>query len=69
MTEKFQDDELATMYSLTVTSKIVRATGESLIGIEEEGETDLVVKLGMLEYAKDTLLHYPEEEDEEDDDD
>ena len=56
MTEKFHDDELATMYELKITSKIVRATGESLIGIEEEGETDLVVKLGMLEYAKDTLL-------------
>ena len=63
MSEKFHDDELATMYELKITSKIVRATGESLIGIEEEGETDLVVKLGMLEYAKDTLLRHPEDED------
>lgn len=65
MTETFDDDELVTMYELTITSKIVRATGESLIGIEEEGETDLVVKLGMLEYAKDTLLHYPEEDEDD----
>ena len=67
MTETFHDDELFTVYELKITSKIVRSTGESLIGIEEEGGTDLVVKLGMLRLAEDTLLHAPD--DDEDDND
>ncbi|MBM9432352.1 hypothetical protein [Flaviflexus equikiangi] len=68
MTETFRDDELFTVYELTITSKIVRSTGESVIGIEEEGETDLVMKLGMIRLAEDTLLHSPDDDDEEDDD-
>ena len=55
--------EYFTSVSITVTY-VIPMEGEPFVNIAEDGEADVVTKLGMLELARDSLLH-PEPHDSE----
>ena len=57
-TEYFQTASISVTY-------VIPMEGEPFISITDEGDADVVTKLGMLELARDSLLHPEPEDDDE----
>lgn len=67
MSEEIDEDDLVDIYELKVVLTIDRETGHPYVYTREDGDADLVTKLGMLELAKDTILTGIYDEEDEDD--